>query len=329
MAVHLTKKKEDCHDHPRQNRPLVRQAEVLYLSPCRSIISEKPLFTQGLLISLTKKEDNRKLSSLHNPVKQATVPSLFHRSPLAVHKTQAYTALMLTTLAPQPPLGFLTTRKPLPQAQHIFGTKTDNPSTDHAIRSYTERLGPIAHMRQVHGNRVAYVTTSGITEEADAVYTDQDNLWLAVKTADCAPVLISSPVAVAAVHAGWRGLENGILAATIEAMCDDFSLTPDDLHVALGPCIHQHNYEVDGTFEARFNTRFLMPSATEGHFKLDIPALVRHQVIKAGVLDIHFHDINRCTYTDEASFHSYRRSTHQGLAKAPGQQLSLIRRLST
>lgn len=228
---------------------------------------------------------------------------------------------------PLPPTGFLTVNKPLPHSQHVFGTRDDAPSTDAAIRAYTERLGPIAHMRQTHGTRIAYAETSGVTEDCDALFTDCDNLWLAVKTADCAPVLISSPQAVAAIHAGWRGLEAGIIPATIDTLCTAFDLLPEDLHLALGPCIHPANYEVDGTFHGRFDSRFLRPSPhTEGRHLLDIPAIVRHQAIHAGVLDIHVHSINRCTYAEPASFHSHRRNTHTG-ATVPGRQLSLIRRL--
>lgn len=235
---------------------------------------------------------------------------------------------MEISLAPRPPSGFLTTQKPLPQAQHVFGTKGVKEG-DADIRAYTERLGPIAHMRQVHGARVVHAHTSGVYEDCDAVYTDEENLWLAVKTADCAPVLISSPAGVAAIHAGWRGLEAGVIGQTIETMCDHFGLTPDDLHVALGPCIHQDNYEVDATFAGRFSDRFLRPSpAREGHLLLDIPAIVRHQVIKAGVLDIHFHTLNRCTFAEKDTFHSYRRHCVEGMTGAYGRQVSLIRRVA-
>lgn len=235
---------------------------------------------------------------------------------------------MEISLAPRPPSGFLTTPKPLQHAQHVFGTKGVQDG-DADIRAYTERLGPIAHMRQVHGTRVVHAHTSGVYEDCDAVYTDEENLWLGVKTADCAPVLVSSPAGVAAIHAGWRGLEAGIIGLTIDTMCDHFGLTPDDLHVALGPCIHMDNYEVDGTFAARFGDRFVRPSERKGHLLLDIPAIVRHQVIKAGVLDIHYHTLNRCTYAERDTFHSYRRHCLEGKSSAFGRQVSLIRRLGS
>jgi len=62
---------------------------------------------------------------------------------------------------------------------------------------------------------------------------------------------------------------------------------------------------------------------------LDIPAVVRHQVIKAGVLDIHYHTLNRCTYAEKDTFHSYRRHCLEGKTSAFGRQVSLIRRLPT
>lgn len=232
----------------------------------------------------------------------------------------------MMNLAPQPPTGFLTTNKPLPYAQHIFGTKGDK--TNNAdIRRYTERLGPIAHMGQVHGNRVMHVGTSGISDDCDAIFTHAPDVWLAVKTADCAPILMSSPHAVAAVHAGWRGLENGIIEATIDTLCEHFDMTPDDIHVALGPCISQPHYEVDARFGDIFPPRFMHASDNDDKLMLDIAGIVRHQTLKAGVLDIHFHDIRRCTYADAATFHSHRRSTHEGNPAACGRQLSLVKRL--
>lgn len=218
------------------------------------------------------------------------------------------------------PAGFITANKPLPGAQHVFGTKAE-----HTIAAVMERLGPVAHMQQVHGNRVVYAPTSGLYEDCDAVYTDHDNLWLAVKTADCAPVLISSPAAVAAVHAGWRGLQAEIIPATIQTLCDEFGQTPEDLHLALGPCLTQPHFEV----ENRFREYFDVPNAARyfsanrpGHVLMDFPGLVRAQALAAGILDIHFHTASRCTFTEGETFHSYRRDGQNA-----GRQISLISKL--
>lgn len=219
------------------------------------------------------------------------------------------------------PTGFLTAGKPMPGAQYIFGTRAEG-----NIGALTERLGPVAHMQQVHGNRVSYATGSGLYEDCDALYTDHDNLWLAVKTADCAPVLISSPVAVAAVHAGWRGLQAEIIPHTIQVLCDEFGQTPEDLHMALGPCLTQKHFEVESTFRDYFDVphaeRFFTANRP-GHVLMDFPGLIRAQALAAGILDIHFHGLNRCTFDEGTTFHSYRRDKQEA-----GRQISLIRKLA-
>lgn len=225
--------------------------------------------------------------------------------------------------------GYLSGRKQLPYARHVFGTRAEamtNPGE--AIRHATERLGAIAHMQQVHGNRVTYAQTSGLYEECDAIYTDKSNLWLAVKTADCVPILISSPEAVAAVHAGWRGLENEILPRTIEILCKQFRQDPSDLYLTVGPCISQANYEVDGSFTETFDAKFFHNSKNEGKYMLDLTGIALQQAKEAGVLDIHCTSMNRCTYAEADTFVSHRRYTHgsEDERYKNARQVSLIQR---
>lgn len=217
------------------------------------------------------------------------------------------------------PAGFLTANKPLPHARHIFGTREVT-----SIGAATERFGAIAHMGQVHGNRVVYAENSGLYEECDGIFTDREEMWLAVKTADCAPVLLSSPAAVAAVHAGWRGVQSEVVPAAIEILCAEFGQTPEDIHVALGPCLAQDNFEVEERFEHYFNvpnpSRFFAHHR-EGFVKMDMAGIIRAQALACGVLDIHFYHLARCTFGEKETFHSYRRDKGDA-----GRQLSLVRR---
>lgn len=221
----------------------------------------------------------------------------------------------------EPPAGYLTARKPLPYSQHIFGTRSGG-----TIGAATERLGPIAHMHQVHGNRMVYAETAGQYEDCDAIFTDQPNLWLAVKTADCTPVLISSPHAVAAVHLGWRSTQADLLQIAVETLCRDFAQSPEDLHLALGPALSQPHFEVETQFINYFNIpnpqRFFSPSR-EGHVLMDLGGIIRAQARQAGILDIHTHTLNHCTYAEPETFHSYRRDK-----ATSGRQLSFIQLLS-
>jgi polyphenol oxidase len=236
------------------------------------------------------------------------------------------------------PSGFLTAAAPLPYARHIFGTRENtHPDPEDTMRGLIERFGPMAWMQQVHGARILEATTSGRLPECDAVFTSNPNLWLAVKTADCVPILISSPHAVAAVHAGWRSAEAGILPKTIAALVARFQLAPEDLHLAFGPCLSQENFEVEadfvGKFESQFGvtnaTRFFSPGASPGKLMLDLPGILQAQAKAAGCLDIHLHHLPRCTYAEAGVFNSYRRHTHEKARGAPTSyavQVSLIRR---
>jgi YfiH family protein len=103
---------------------------------------------------------------------------------------------------------------------------------------------PWTWLRQVHGARVVVVTHPGehAGAEADAAVTATPGACLAVHTADCAPVLLASADGrvVGVAHAGWRGLYEGVLEATVAAMRD---LGAVDVTARLGPCISPAAYE--------------------------------------------------------------------------------------
>jgi YfiH family protein len=104
---------------------------------------------------------------------------------------------------------------------------------------------PWSWLRQVHGSRVVTVTEPGhhAGDEADAAVTAVPGAVIAVQTADCAPVLFTGPGVVGVAHAGWRGLEAGVLEATAAAMAD---LGGAPTHATLGPCIRARCYEFGG-----------------------------------------------------------------------------------
>lgn len=232
---------------------------------------------------------------------------------------------MLTQSTPLP-ADFLTAPKELPHAQHVFGTRENTyDNMDKTVRMFTERLGPIAHMRQVHGNRIQYVETSGVYEECDALFTDQKDLWLAVKTADCVPILLSSPVAVAVIHAGWRGLENDIIGGTVDALMTEFGLDSHEIHALVGPCISQQNYEVDGHFKEIFAdyARHVMAGTSKDKVHLDLRGIAEQQLTENGILDLNITITPECTFDNEGQLFSYRKGTGK---EAHQRQLSLIKR---
>ncbi len=212
-----------------------------------------------------------------------------------------------------------------PHGEYAFGTALDaKDDIETNLRLLTEKLGPIAQMRQVHGDTIQYASKPGVYQEADAIFTDHPELWLAVKTADCLPVLITTPYAVAAVHAGWRGLQKNIIGKTLNLMIDEFNLDPTKVFATIGPHIRQHNYEVDDNFTNYFDDKFFRPSKNEGHLMLDLGAVARQQIREAGLTDLSITDCGVDTYSDERFF-SYRRLSQKGLPI--NVQPSLIKRV--
>lgn len=216
--------------------------------------------------------------------------------------------------------------KPLEYADHAFGTALGSQAPtdpEELIRGYSETLGGIAHMRQVHGDRIVYANAPGLYEEADAIFTDQRNLWLAVKTADCVPVLISSPHAVAAVHCGWRGLQADILPKTLTLLMDEFNMTGIDLFIHIGPCITQEHYEVSTSYKTFFADKHFKPSKTPGKVLLNLASVVEEQAQCCGVPKDHIHNSGLCTFSEKDLLHSHRRNKSQGVDTYQ-VQLSLV-----
>ncbi len=206
----------------------------------------------------------------------------------------------------------------LPHAQAHFGTN-QVPS----VAAAAELLGPTASMHQVHGKTLIYATQATQYPECDGLYTDIPNLWLAVKTADCTPCLISTPHAVAALHLGWRSAQAGLLPLALQTLLSQYRLTPQDIHISFGPSLSQPNFEVEDTFPTAFNVPntepFFTPSKI-GHVKMNLGAILRHQAESLGIPSHNITNSGHCTFAEAETFHSYRRDkTH------PGRQISLIK----
>ncbi len=218
-----------------------------------------------------------------------------------------------------PPLGYLAPPVALPHASGWFGTR-------HAAQlTSSTTFQPLATMQQVHGATVSVATGAGVSPASDALISNTPHLWLSVATADCTPVLISSPGAVAAVHLGWRSTQQNLLAHTIAALQQQFHQAPSQLHLCLGPSLSQACFEVEDSFPALFNqpnqAPFFAPGRA-GHVHMNLPAIIRAQALAAGVPPGHIHHLALCTFSQPTQFHSYRFSQQSG--QTAGRQYSLI-----
>lgn len=152
---------------------------------------------------------------------------------------------------------------------------------------------------------------------ADASLTNVPGIVLAVLTADCLPVLLadSRGEVVAAAHAGWRGLADGVLERTVEAMRASAS-SGAELCAWLGPSIGPAAFEVGNEVRERFcdaDSRAraaFVAGARPGKWLADLPALAR---LRLAAVDVHRVDAaNRCTLRDATDFYSYRRDGRCG-----------------
>jgi len=163
-------------------------------------------------------------------------------------------------------------------------------------------------LMQVHGAAVAGIDgAGGPPPEADAAVTRKPGQVCAVLTADCLPLLLCNRAgtAVAAVHAGWRGLAAGVVQAAVAAMdCE-----PDSLMAWLGPAIGPRAFEVGGDVYRAFTERdgeYAAAFVARGRrWHADLYELARLALKSAGVTGVWGGDY--CTFTQADRFFSYRR----------------------
>ena len=177
---------------------------------------------------------------------------------------------------------------------------------------------------QVHGTDVRTIDSAadaapkpgvlGDEQYCDALVSNTPRVLLAVKTADCVPILLGDPVtrSFAAVHAGWRGTSSSIVTVAIENLQRKYGSRPADLRVAIGPAANACCYEIGGDVISIFQSRFadadqLLTPTRDGHARINLHAANRTQLIKSGVLSERIHTAPYCTMDRNDLFFSYRR----------------------
>lgn len=171
---------------------------------------------------------------------------------------------------------------------------------------------PWTWLRQVHGSEVVVVTAPGehAGAAADAAVTATPGCAVAVRTADCAPVVLIGTRAVGVVHAGWRGLMGQVVAHAVAALRE---LDDGPLRAHLGPCIRGGCYEFAGPELSTLTQRFGPGVATTtmwGTPALDVPAAVAAALREVGVDDLQ--DAAGCTACDRRWYsHRARREVER------------------
>jgi hypothetical protein len=212
-------------------------------------------------------------------------------------------------------------------APHLFTTRQLQLSSEEDWRTVAEAVAArdVATLTQVHGANVVAIRRGGAVPsgrpEADVLVSNDADVALAVRAADCVPLLIADPRtgAVGAVHAGWRGTAAGAATAAVRALTREFDAQPHDLIAAIGPAIGPCCYEVGSelvdAFAAAAHPRhlidrwfvhgpaegghygrtFLRGSRARGKLRLDVAGANRDQLVLAGVLEENIHIAGLCT----------------------------------
>jgi YfiH family protein len=251
-------------------------------------------------------------------------------------------------------------------AQHLFTTRSwplgaaNGGAPMSGWREVANSVGvdeaALVRVRQVHGARVdvwragtprASPERAEREAEADIIVSDDPMRALAVRVADCVPLLVADQRtgAVAAAHAGWRGLAAGVPRVTVEALTREFGSRPDDLVAAIGPAISaccyeigvdvRHRFEAAGYREVDLDRWFLLAPALlpsnppmanlpstprPDHWYFDAWAATRDTLHAAGVPLGCVYAAELCTASHPATFCSYRRD-----GKDAGRLAAVIR----
>jgi len=231
-----------------------------------------------------------------------------------------------------------------PVASHFFTTRPWSLGSPHLredARAWQEIADGFAgdpvrlvRLHQVHGAHAVVADPELAPQDADIVLTDDPSLVVVVQAADCVPMLLAdrNSGAVAAAHAGWRGLAAGVPRAAVEAMARTFGTDAGDLIVAMGPsigaCCYEVGVDVRRAFEAsgvehRNLDRWFVPAPRvttnnpslpglseirrPGHEFFDGWQSARDQLIAANVNPAQIFSAELCTASHPAVCCSYRR----------------------
>ena len=188
-------------------------------------------------------------------------------------------------------------------------------------------LAPTALLapHQVHGCEIVEVTDEDSIDQikADAVFTTRKDIGIAVRTADCAPILLSDKNArfVAAIHAGWRGAVADIMGASVRAIGLRLDVPTTDMVAAIGPGIGKEQFQVGR--EVLDAAAQLMPAEqfyykqTEDKGFFDLRGFIQKRLEELGIP--HVEQVPGCTYSDTDTYFSHR--NEQGNT---GRQMSVI-----
>lgn len=190
------------------------------------------------------------------------------------------------------------------------------------VYCFVKKTDKILFCKQIHGKAIAHIPSDFDLDQCDGMITRQCGIFLAIKTADCIPLLLydTASATIAAVHAGWRGLYKGIVSKVIEDM-EKMHSKKKDIVCAIGPHIGMCCYTISK--ERLYLLEKVLPHINfqrvkEGKIYIDLAKIAYQQLRQSGVPTDNIDIFNICTKCNK-EYDSYRRD-----GESSARMLSLI-----
>jgi YfiH family protein len=193
----------------------------------------------------------------------------------------------------------------------IYGFTTREISKEEVLKKFADSGLILFTTNQIHSSKVIKVDRRSVSEEtADGLLTNEEELFIGVKTADCLPIILidRDNRAVGAIHAGWRGTFKGVAMEGIKRMEEIFGSNPHDLIAILGPSISVCCYEIGEDVKEVLENSFLESILErERKFYFDLRKANKVLLQKGGIKERNIYEISLCTMCNRELFFSHRR----------------------
>ena len=197
-------------------------------------------------------------------------------------------------------------------AQHVGDDPVDVKKNRETLSNYLNLQSDPIWLNQTHRSNIISIDAPPENREADGSFATKKNKVCSILTADCVPILFSnkSGTKIAAIHAGWKGICNGIIEDAITVFSD-----PESVLVWIGPCISSKHYEVSNdVYNSCLSHSTSLKNAFNqvniNHWHCDLAKIVKIILKKAGIGAIY--ECKLCTYNMNELFFSYRRQNKTG-----------------
>ncbi|MDH5796732.1 MAG: laccase domain-containing protein [Anaplasmataceae bacterium] len=183
------------------------------------------------------------------------------------------------------------------------------------LNEHDELINTMKFVHQNHSNDYVMASNLKKYDFADAIIVDKEGICVGIKTADCLPIIVSdfNSMKFALIHAGWKGLFNGIIEKVIEENFLNSIKNTNDISISIGPCIRKEYYQVSDDFykewiELDYNNKTLFTAdyQNKGKFFFDLSGYAKKVLNKLKINNIY--DCNIDTYNNNLGFASYRKN---------------------